>query len=50
MGEGGVVRPCLFLTSAAPVNQLCVIAPVRWAPVLSYVWEKEDADAGTTAR
>jgi hypothetical protein len=22
MGGGGVARPCLFLTSAAPINQL----------------------------
>jgi hypothetical protein len=26
MSGGGVVRPCLFLTSAAPINQLRAIA------------------------
>jgi hypothetical protein len=26
MGGGGVVRPCLFLTSVAPINQLRTIA------------------------
>jgi hypothetical protein len=28
MSGGGVVRPCLFLTSAAPINQLRAIPPV----------------------
>src|SRR5918994_1048800 len=32
MGGGGVVRPCLFLTSAAPINQLCAFPPVLCTP------------------
>jgi hypothetical protein len=35
MGGGGVARSCLFLTSAAPINQLRAIPPALTAQGIS---------------